>query len=163
MAKKHVGFWMSVDPGLSGTGYAVWGRKPLGDREKPNLIEAGILKCSDPDYVQKLRSISEQFADLVTEVKPVVCFLEEPSFFQSAGGQVSASSGSLVKLSFLVGALFNVVEGSGFLCKLVPVNTWKGQLPKTLVAERIQAIMRRSFVSHEYDAVGIGLHMLGKF
>lgn len=78
--------------------------------------------------------------------------------------------GDIVKLSVLAGILAGFV---GHTYTLVPfpvgVNEWKGQLPKELVKERVLRRMKRTGQSlqtnqtHEFDAIGIGFHILEKF
>jgi len=51
----------------------------------------------------------------------------------------------------------------------IPVNQWKGQLPKKIVIKRIQKIIpRRNLETLQpkddcWDAIGLGLHVRGVF
>ena len=79
-----------------------------------------------------------------------------------------AARGDLVKLSIFVGMLCyraRLLVGPENVF-FVPVNQWKGQLSKELVELRIKKFyasrnFHAKFTSHEWDAVGIGLHVLG--
>ena len=60
--------------------------------------------------------------------------IEYPAFFNSAGGTMVAKKGDLLKLTFLVGIIYTYVRRhQGIKVLLVPVNEWKGQLPKEIV------------------------------
>ena len=92
-------------------------------------------------------------------------FVEYPSFFDTAAGTMVAKKGDLLKLTCLVGVMCGWMESKSVKTSLVPVNQWKGQLPKQIVTERIIRYLGEKqclgIKSHAWDAVGIGLHALG--
>lgn len=96
-------------------------------------------------------------------------YCEMPGLFQSAGGQVTGTSGALVKLAFATGALCRTADAFGIEMKLMEVNTWKGQLPKAAVNRRLREILDATGnkdvrpTNHDWDAIGIGLFVLGRF
>mgnify|MGYP001572486593 CR=1 FL=1 len=150
---------MTIDPGTNGTGFAIWNNEGI-------LKEYGVI--NPPSKYTEWRERAEYVvSQLEIEIKfysPSISsyYVEEPSFFQSTGGRVTASSGSLVKLSMLVGMIID-----HFNAKTVKVNEWKGQLPKRVVENRVKKILgkekSKNIKSHAFDAIGIGLYLQGRF
>jgi len=95
----------------------------------------------------------------------VLC--EWPKFFESEGGQKAAKTGSLVKLTYMVGRIAQLARSKDYGFGLVPVNRWKGTMDKPAVEHRIERILGAEacggFYSHVWDAVGIGLWYRGAF
>lgn len=100
------------------------------------------------------------------------CYCEKPSVFGSARGW--ASKDHILQLEMFRGMLFNLCDEYHCLFHDVNVSTWKGQLPKHLVVQRIKDIYyamegRQQIAvlsedgSHDWDACGIGLHVQGFF
>jgi Holliday junction resolvasome RuvABC endonuclease subunit len=151
---------MSVDPGLV-SGYAVW-------TTAPHPTQVGIVRApKQGDYYERAFQVTEDLLETMVlwGVKEVAC--EMPAFHQSAGGMVVARSGSLIKLSLLVGCLMGQVQAYGKKFNGVEVAKWKGQLSKQLVAHRVRHTLRgdercAQWTDHEYDAVGIGLYVRGQ-
>jgi hypothetical protein len=152
---------ISIDPGLTGTGYAVFGKR--------GLIRCGVLTAPRGwEWYDKIRWYCDELETIyerqsITARQPIV--LELPEFFQSAGGQLTARSQALVKLSMLTGAIHYCL-GVGVL---ITPTKWKGQLPKEVVVKRLRkrlgtAVLNRvKPSSHAWDAIGIGLYYLGEF
>lgn len=97
-------------------------------------------------------------------------YIEWPSFFASAVGHAAAARGDLVKLTFGAGFVCGQLRREfGCLIEPIPVNDWKGQLPKSVVIGRIRKILGKDacrklgIKSHAWDAVGIGLYAKGHF
>lgn len=161
---------VSIDPGLSGTGLAIW---PTVKSKFPSSTL--ILSCNDNRAHWSRRSV--RIAHLVTAAlkangarnERLTLAWEVPGYFQSEGGLSSATSGSLVKLCFTAGCIVSSIFEEFEIAKHVPVevNTWKGQLPKRIVESRIEVILGKracaSLSSHMWDAVGIGLWAQGRF
>jgi len=89
----------------------------------------------------------------------VVC--EFPEFQSGTARSMGWAKGDLQKLTFLVG----YIAGRNPSCQFVPVkpSTWKGQLPKSIVTDRIITRLGKEWAqtsgvkTHAWDAVGIGL------
>jgi Holliday junction resolvasome RuvABC endonuclease subunit len=157
MSKKLV--ILTVDPGLNGTGWAVW------DYNDMRFIDAGIIKpWKNLSWQDEGQYILRHLLDLREQYDIPSLYIEYPAFFGSAGGQVTAASGALVKLSWLVGLICGGFHSSTKVF-LTPVNEWKGQLPKSVVSQRIIAIdsQFKKYKSHAHDAIGIGLYVRGDF
>jgi len=149
---------MTVDPGISGSAYAVW-------NNKWQLVEAqNLYPSSEADsWEDACVSLSEKVAQLTIRHEVTVGAIEYPAYFASVSGEMVAKKGDLLKLTFLVGMLYcQFVE-----CTLVPVREWLGQLPKEVVEGRIRRILGaeacKDFKSHTWYAVGIGLYLKGDF
>lgn len=95
--------------------------------------------------------------------------IEWPKFFASSKGRTTADKGDLGKLYLAASALFCQAITHGAKADLLDVNAWKGQLNKAAVIYHIRRRMAHlgvddnTFHSHEWDAVGIGLSVLGSF
>lgn len=151
---------LSIDPSVRSCGWAVWSGKALKDF---GVFHAARSREKDWQTAgQEVGRLVLQKAEK-WNVKRVYC--EFPAYF---GDNVTAKSGSLVKLAWFVGFL------DGFLhlqadFELVPVHIWKGQLPKHVVNARIERVLSkkicarlRSMPPDAWDAVGIGLFKHGR-
>jgi len=154
---------ITIDPGLE-FGYALWDFLEYQKNNPRSLFSAGIFK-SGSGWKNKLLSTTYSLSDLCEVYKIRKAVIEQPQFFASSGGTMVAARGDLIKLSMAAGAVAGVV---GLYCRNVifaPVTTWKGQLPKKIVEQRIFQIYDQDLPvplsSHMWDAVGIGLWDLG--
>jgi hypothetical protein len=152
---------LSVDPGLSGTGWVLW-----DSSDRP--VKAGILtpRAAEPLF-DRCRYIAQNLYKIQFKNQDFLLVCEYPRVFDSAIGQAVARRGDLVKLAVLVGVIAGRCRSSSFVP--MPVNEWKGTLPKPVVERRVQAILgvnrcrKLGAKSHIYDALGIGLHFQGRF
>lgn len=160
------GYVLTVDCG-SNLGWAAWERSTW--RKKVAPIAAGIFSREAGPWKRSMHNVLDKFeAQVLKEYRGIrAVLIEEPSFFQSEGGQTCARSGGLVKLVASYGALLCMIERVHHIpVEPIPVNDWKGQLPKHITAKRIKDILGDTFPiesSHVYDAVGIGLYAKGHF
>lgn len=157
---------IAIDPGLQGTGLAIW--------RDGVLVEARVL-----DVPSKLRSWpwparADFLADCVSAPLPdgardradctVVC--EYPEYF-AGSKNMGWKSGDLQRLTYLVGLFSGRVAPARFVP--VPVHTWKGQLPKHVVEERLirrlgnAKALQLQPTLHAWDAIGIGMWARGEF
>lgn len=153
---------LSIDPGVGGTGFAVW--------QRGKLTEAGTIHFDGNliHWEDKARDILLKFSSLLRfhDVDDLV--IEYPSFMGGTGGHMVASSGDLVKLAVLTGMITGSAILQGVAVEPVPVGNWKGQLPKAVCVNRIKKILPAwallgKLSDHAWDAIGIGLWKLGKF
>lgn len=160
---------LSIDPGID-WGYAVWNSHGTHFFKLESPIKSGVLWASKTitNWHEKLDVACRQFdtllKDLIHPLERVI--IEEPAYFQSAGGGVAARRGDLVKLALVTGAFAGIANCKYMaVIELVPVTTWKGQLPKEVVIKRIREKLPKikGVTSHAWDAVGIGLHAKGHF
>jgi hypothetical protein len=168
MGEKVRYYTVCVDPGVTGTGVAVFPtletkyksvRKPLRTFQLiPNK------HVPEEDWIGKLLWVEKSLYYILGYLSPQLetVYIEDPELWTSAKSQASASSGDLFKLSMLVGAMIPVVYSAGF-CKprLITVKEWKGQLPKEAVDKRIAKALGKEYKAHVSDAVGMGLYLQG--
>lgn len=159
---------LSIDPGVE-AGWALWdlsltGAPPI----RTGLIMPGHRYPSHHNEVWqgRVEQVCDYFQNRFWGSEKEVA-IEWPAFHGSAAGETVATSGSLVKLTYAVGAIARVFESQDIPVRLVPVAEWKGQMPKTAVEYRIKKILGeeacKGFRKHVWDAVGIGLHVKGEF
>lgn len=149
---------MGIDPGIAGSGWAILQTSPLA------LLESGVIRgFKDDDWENKGFYIANKLSTIRSDYSLSSICIEYPSFFQSAHGEMVARKGDLVKLAWFIGVLNATLKGS----ELVPVEIWKGQLPKEVVNKRIVTILGKQktykLKSHDWDATGIALFKAGKF
>jgi len=147
--------WLSIDPGLEGTGLAIW--EGL-EANRPLKTMALKFKTKE-EYLKSLNRILSEYM-----ITYVLC--EDTILFQgSARGHASASTGKLFKLSRFIGAIEDLCNRLMIKFELIAPNKWKGQLPKDVACSRIKVLC--PFIPdkphHLIDAVGIGLYRMGKF
>jgi hypothetical protein len=107
-------------------------------------------------------------SNALSEYRPnivAVCY-EQPQNV----GHVADLRGDIVKLTTLCGFINNFFY-SALGCAVVPVRIvdWKGQLPKEVTKMRVERYLKKyaahsvtgKKTSHEYDAIGIGMHKIG--
>lgn len=162
MPKCHIA---SIDPGVSGTGVALWSENNWYRLVKPKHVETIYPKRNLPDWTDRMSSIMERLEILLSRFDVTNLYCEVPQFFgSSVKGQVTAETGDLVKLSAIVGAIAELCRQRRVRLVLVPVIRWKGQISKALVEARIKKrLPELEVTSHAIDAVGIGLHAKGFF
>jgi hypothetical protein len=144
-----------VDPGISGTGVALF--------KATSLVKVYNLYPLFPraDWPSKAQSITQQVGQSLVFYDIAKVYIEWPSQFSGMKGLAAANSNDILKLCALIGRLSELFLSWGSEVILVPVQMWKGQLPKDVVAERVHAYFKRNdFKSHAVDAAGIGKFIL---
>lgn len=151
---------LSVDPGLNGTGWALWSGGRLKKTGTIRVRDARHWSVRANDIVSELSSV--KVTHLVSRID-----CEFPAFFDSAMGHAVAKRGDLLKLTYLVGLIAGRCAPTPTV--LIPVGIWKGQLPKEVIKRRAERALQgnkprsvRGKTEHEWDAIGIGLFTLGK-
>lgn len=152
---------MSIDPGVSGTGWALW--------NESMLLKCGTLhyKYTAEEWLQKARQICFEFERIFRGEMVEEFVFEYPVFMRGYGGYTTASTGSLIKLAVLTGMLISLAMESKMAdVVLVEPSQWKGQLPKKVCENRIRKILpnlARKHSNHAIDAIGLGLWRAGLF
>lgn len=146
---------MTIDPGIAGTGWAIF--------DNDTLEYSGVLTPPKAlDWQHKMNWLIISLKLIATKKLPgkkIKIYVEMPAMFGSAKGQVTASSGALVKLTLLVGQIMRE-----FSAEVLPVNEWKGQLSKQIVEKRVKDFLPGCTAkSHAIDAIGMGLYLTGRF
>ena len=151
--------YLTIDPGITGTGFAVWDFKW-------RLIRCGVITPPGKySWEDKMHYIGHALTEHSYCVKRV--YIEYPQVFGGVGGRMVSAKGDLGKLFTTVGFILGYLKCN---FELVPVIKWKGQLPKKVVNSRIHEILSTKECallsanqSHDWDSVGIGLYVKGKF
>ncbi len=155
---------MTIDPGVSGTGFAIWDRKAWKDQMVASLEKRYFLKpkyCGTISYKNTTKHIT-MIKKLCSTYKVISVFVEDAAAMQGAKGKMVSNSGRLVVLAEFIGRFQEMLSREGIRCQLVPVAKWKGNLPKEVVARRVRRIWPGcNAKSHAIDAVGIGYYLTG--
>lgn len=167
---------LSIDGGTE-MGVAAWRIAGVKLGKVPERVKV-IRPTASPKWLKRGLNSGRMLVRFIREleqegwdVKKIYC--EEPAFMGTAGGRTSARSGALVKLSIQVGRVAQIADEWGASFHLVAVQDWKGNMSKAKTVERIQRVMgpawkqvlsnpnKKSEPDHDWDAVGIGLHVKG--
>lgn len=181
---------VAIDVGLTALGWAAWTsvRVPI-DRRKDSAQPVSPDSCgvvSVPGrvanknrsadrkknrtmWINNARWIHAAFVEEVLDVfAPDVMATEWPEFRSgNAVGMAAAGGEVLTKLALCAGCHMQQAWDREAEGMIVPVSTWKGMLKKDVTNKRIvRAIGKEAkdgtlIDSHAWDAVGIGLHVLG--
>lgn len=155
---------MSIDPGLQGTGYAIWDgstRKPFHPR-----VCGVITAPAGPDWLKRVDQIAIQILDECRTygVTSIICEMME--MYQTASSAMAWSKGDLQRTMMLIGTIHGLTRKRCPTFILVPPREWKGQLPKSVTIHRVKKALGPrvcadlAIKTHAWDAVGIGLwHM----
>lgn len=151
---------LAIDPGSNGTGVALF----LPRETAP--AETRVLTSGAKTWEARCKALLTLLLNLDTTwsrahgLSRVV--IEQPQFFDAAGGHMVARRGDLAKLCMFAGMSYGIFAPRSLL---VPVYQWKGQLPKAVVNRRIEERLGvkacRKFRTHAWDAVGIGMYVRG--
>lgn len=152
---------MAIDPGLQGTGFAIW-----NDGTTPR--EVGVLRGpAGPDWMKRVDAIAVQVSDLVHryKVKRIIC--EQMESYNTASSSMAWGKGDLQRTVFLIGTIHGMTRIRVKRFELVTPRVWKGQTGKQVTIHRVHKRLGREtcrqlgMKTHAYDAVGIGLWSMG--
>lgn len=153
---------MAIDPGLQGTGYAIW-----NTNKKTAPYRVGVLNGGKGDWQTRVDRIALAIRKLCREenVDRIICEMME--HYNTASSQMAWSKGDLQRTMFLIGTLHGVTRKQVPYFRLVTPREWKGQLPKSVTIQRVEKALTAKqcrnlgIKTHAWDAVGIGLWHLG--
>lgn len=165
-----IGNFVTIDPGLGGTGWALWSRESFSRLVPPHSSGSIELPSSMDDWPWQRRAT--QLAGLLWQVLSCRAvgelYIEEPAFHESGHGIAAARSGDLIKLAVTAGILVGAGCGAGnppLTPIMVPISSWKGSVSKDIIAQRVMKRLPNwkpsTKTTHEMDAVGIGLFVKG--
>lgn len=147
---------LSVDPGIRGTGLALFEQ----NNKYPKVVTCLTPEHKEP-WEKRFHWVCTMFEDFLIRHRPGECYLEQPTFFaQSKEGLHAARSGDLVKLSMLAGALYWLAVANSIEVYTVLPSTWKWRNNKSKTHDKIRSLLpalTKRYNEHEYDAIGIGL------
>lgn len=148
--------FISIDPGQN-IGLACW--------ESRSVVYTHCFQSnSHTNWLERSNSVHEKLREFL-KFKQYYghIYCEQPKFWQSYLGLSAARHDSFAKLCFSYGRIMQIAHQYAFKFHEVPIADWKGQLPKSLVKQRVENYFSQEFPDHVTDAVGIGLYILGKF
>jgi hypothetical protein len=155
---------VAVDPGLQGTGVAIF-ENGIPTQSRVLMVRGKLAKDDWTVRADYLAGELSYHTGSTYESTVVLC--EMPEFQAGAARSMGWKTGDLQRLAYLVGLFAGAVHPAAFMP--VPVARWKGQLPKTVVQERVMAKVGKKVCrdleveTHAWDAMGIGLWGLGRF
>jgi len=163
---------ITIDPGIDALGWALWDKYRSSHFKKLTApIDSGVCRTNSKlSWLAKTDVMASEVEDLLRPISMgpdsgncyhLAC--EMPKYMESKTGRVAARSDALVKLVFMVGRIAEVANNQGMQFIPVPVGQWNGQLPKKIMEARVTKRLGIKYREHEYDAVGIGLHLKGFF
>lgn len=159
---------ITIDPGIDALGWAVWDdyNSSFFYKELNAPIDSGVCRTDKKlPWFAKTNDMAFKVSEILSNYNKnchhVAC--EMPKYMESQKGRVAARSDALVKLVFMVGKIAQVAEEYGMQFIPVAVGEWNGQLPKKIMEDRVTKRLGIRYREHEYDAVGIGLHLKGYF
>ena len=170
---------LAIDVGLWALGWAAF---ELGSSTWPlPPLHCGVIKVSKKhskkDWWDRATIIMDDFESYALEflvdtqghtIKKLAC--EWPEFRSgSAMGLAAAARDNLTQLAYCCGAHAEMVRLNNprVQVTMVPVSRWKGSLKKHVTNERVRRMIGdvaqdgTQFDTHAWDAVGVGLHVLG--
>jgi len=152
--------FLTIDPG-DNIGWAFF--SPRG------LIESGNMKVKGETLPEKTLSAADEIYDLA--IKEFFDCVEEV-YIESVGlwgntqrSQVSASTGKIFSVAYIVGALIHCLglEIPIENIHLIDPRKWKGNMNKDITSRRVErALGYKVKNEHECDSIGIGLSLMGK-
>lgn len=181
-AKRETGLLLTIDPGVSRTGFALW---DLADWDKITYpVSCGILTPGTTgSWEDRACGITHNLRELTSPDKKLMAvksiedlenvklirkaIIEEPKYFaDSAMGDMTAKTNSLGKLYMLVGLFMGVLWENNIEVELIRVDKWKSTLPKNVVIQRIRRRLpeidqRLAPKADAWDSIGIGLGVRG--
>ena len=160
--------FITVDPGLQ-TGLVCWS----GQKIESYHTFSGRPNRTFHEKVNRLICDVETWLD-ESQFNSDRTYMEWPAVFGSAAGITAASSGSVVKLAFIVGRLVQTfdsyfLDGPDGHMEFIEVSKWKGQVPKDVMHKRIRKFLSPTLKKellgakhgHVMDAIGMGYHLWG--
>lgn len=157
--------WLFIDPGINGTGLAFFRSLPPTDAKTVEGVGWTVITSKEKHWDTAAYDIAAhvEFAVQEQEAWPEHVVIEFPGLWSaSALSMASASSGDLFKLAFLTGVLATLMrEIARAPVILISPQAWKGQLPKSIVQERVEKLLGEEVPNHAADAVGMGLAWAG--
>lgn len=122
---------LAFDPSTTSTGWA----HMTSDVER--ILSYGRIRPSSKhDIKQRTLEIGQQSSELIRMLKPSIVLIEEPDD-QGIVGRTTGTQAKLAACSYLIAG--RAIEG-GFRVELIPVQQWKGSVPKDVIYRRLLEI-----------------------
>lgn len=172
--RKAEAYRISFDPGVRGTGMAVWDHDQWEDDDALPIVMASFVPPGSFPWVRAAKHVMDSVNSVINGMPYpnkglTAVYLEMPQYMGqgNAGGEAVAARGDLQKLTFMAGMLASFGWWAGAKVKPYTVSEWKGQMPKKLCEMRIRQLLPGlnpvKITDHAWDAVGIGCYAKGIF
>jgi len=176
---------MTVDPGLGGTGWAYWSELGTEASKRPYIsplplipfdsitsnmahFNFGVERGNHKDTWQRqAHNIAHNMYELMGKVYVEHLIIEYPSLWSGSAVSHAAVSGdesNLSKMHYLIGGICALCWNPTLPDPiLITPQEWKGQLPKSVVIQRILRCLPAGtqIPDHAADAVGMGFALQG--
>ena len=157
---SNLKYILTIDPGTKNLGWAIFKLLP---KNKAELINSGFIKIStkEKDWAKRIDLICIDLLNVYWKyhLHFARLLIELPETFGGRKGQAASNSGSVGKLMACVFQIKGVIsrEFPQFNVDLIPVRTWKGNLPKERTEYRVEKYWgKKGETNDESDALGIG-------
>jgi len=152
--------FLAIDPGTLSLGYAFFKNK------YPHEFDL-LQEKSTRNWIFRTKHLVNNLDELYFNLRPKKIIIELPEFWGGIIGQSARDSGSIFKLSFLVGAIYDRLSQ---YCPVITVtpSKWKGQLKKEMVRSRLRlkypklSRVIKELDHNVMDAIGIGSYYANK-
>jgi hypothetical protein len=125
-------------------------------------VKAGVLvPPRKGEFQDRGLYLGFQLQELFTPLRWDLVICEFPEYQATAARAMGWQTGDLQRLTFLTGVFAGLLNPAIFIP--VTPSRWKGQLPKSVVEQRVTKRLGRDIIrqlgihTHAFDAAGIGL------
>lgn len=148
---------LGIDPGTATIGYGVI-REQM---HRPEIIECGVIETSKHIAMElRLLEIGQDIADLLQQVKPDLCVVEELFFFKNITNGITVAQARGVILYEITKAGIPLLEFTPLQMKSLIAGN--GKATKLQVGTMIKAILRLDAIPKPDDAAdALGLAVCG--
>ena len=156
---------MTIDPGVTGTGIAIWNSYKGIPCNKIPIFTNSIIIRGKESWRKKIEDYTQVICSYMNLYSPCNhIYIEEPIFMESAKGLASARSDSLEKLISCASYFAGYFSAVNRKVEFVRIIDWKGTMPKDVTERRIRKVIENDNIcegihNHAWDAVGIGLYL----
>jgi len=132
---------LGVDPGLHATGYAVidvGGRRPL-------IVEAGVIRSSEPhtkpELATRIRSVYDSIVEVIEQLTPQVMSVEQ-LYAHYAHPRTAILMAHVRGVIFLAAAQHHLIVHSYNATRIKKTITGSGRAPKDQIQRTVQRELR---------------------
>lgn len=149
---------ISFDPSINRCGVCLWDLKETPPEPFSwDLLKPSTMARKDGGWLRKATSITMQVRALTHRFSADLVLIEYPRARPDATSLKASLGGALGKLFVVVGMMAQASISEGAQVKLVPVEQWKGNVPKEVTIDRVLRDYGIAVRDHNIaDAIGIG-------
>ncbi len=147
---------LTVDPG-NVTAWAYWN----GNEIPENTGHFSVHRNSTLE--EHTEQMWTKFSRIINKFHPTHCYIEGVEVWGgSMKSSIASKTGSLFKLAFLIGGYCRICQFEGTSFTILYPSRWKGQLNDGAIIKRVYRAIKKEYPNiHTYDAVAMGLHLMG--